>query len=420
MAVLRRYGVWLLAAIVALVLPHIFDSGFALTLLSQMGVLIIFALAYNMLLGQGGMLSFGHAIYFGLAGYFTVHYLNYYGEDILPYFPTVLLPILGGCVGLFFGVLIGFVSTRRAGTTFAMISLGFGEMVTALTLIIVTFFNGEDGIQTDRWVGPEPFGVTFGPNIEVYYLIAVWALICAFAMYLLTKTPFGRMSNAVRDNPERVTFIGYSSQRIRWLAFSLSSFFAGAAGSLHAVNFEHIGFETVSAIQSGGVLFMAYIGGIGNFAGPVIGAALITFLQSTLTEVTEAWVLYLGVMFVSVIMFFPFGLAGLFAMHGPIWHTAPRLLASLVVPYLMFLGSLLTMLLGVIGLIESLYFLTSRMGNDTELEIYWMTVSPDGVLSWIVFAVLAAAGVFLMRRTYPLANAAWNAALNETRARAES
>jgi branched-chain amino acid transport system permease protein len=420
MGALRQFGIWGFAAVVALVLPLIFDSGFALTLLSQMGVLIIFALAYNMLLGQGGMLSFGHAIYFGLAGYFTVHYLNFFAEEAVPYFPTVLFPILGGLVGLFFGVLIGYVSTRRAGTTFAMISLGFGEMVTALTLILVTVFNGEDGIQTDRWVGPEPFGVTFGPNIEVYYLIATWALICAFAMYLLTKTPFGRMSNAVRDNPERVTFIGYSSQRIRWLAFSLSAFFAGAAGSLHAINFEHIGFETVSAIQSGGVLFMAYIGGIGSFAGPVIGAALITFLQSTLTEVTEAWVLYLGVMFVSVIMFFPFGLAGLFAMHGPIWHTAPRLLASLVVPYLMFLGSLLTMLLGVIGLIESLYFLTSRLGTDTELGIYWLTVSPDTTLPWIVFAVVAAAGMFLMRRTYPMANAAWNAALNETRARAES
>lgn len=420
MGALRQFGVWGLAAVVALVLPLIFDSGFALTLLSQMGVLIIFALAYNMLLGQGGMLSFGHAIYFGLAGYFTVHYLNFFAEEAVPYFPTVLFPILGGLVGLFFGVLIGYVSTRRAGTTFAMISLGFGEMVTALTLILVTVFNGEDGVQTDRWVGPEPFGVTFGPNIEVYYLIASWALICAFAMYLLTKTPFGRMSNAVRDNPERVTFIGYSSQRIRWLAFSLSAFFAGAAGSLHAINFEHIGFETVSAIQSGGVLFMAYIGGIGTFAGPVIGAALITFLQSTLTEVTEAWVLYLGVLFVSVIMFFPFGLAGLFAMHGPIWRTAPRLLASLVVPYLMFLGSLLTMLLGVIGLIESLYFMTSRLGNDTELGIYWLSVNPDNALPWIVFAVVGAAGVFLMRRTYPVANAAWNAALNETRARAES
>jgi len=117
------------------------------------------------------------------------------GEDVLPYFPVSLIPLMGGAVGLFFGVLIGFVSTRRAGTTFAMISLGFAEMATALTLIIVTFFNGEEGIQTDRWVGPEPFGITFGSDVQVYYLIGVWCLIATAAMYALTRTPFGRSSS---------------------------------------------------------------------------------------------------------------------------------------------------------------------------------------------------------------------------------
>ena len=161
----------------------------------------------------------------------------------------MLLPIVGGLVGLFFGVVIGYLSTRRAGTTFAMISLGFGEMVTAMTLIFIAFFNGEEGVQTDRMVGPEVFGVTFGPDREVYYLIAVWCFIAMVAMYMLTRTPFGRMSNAVRDNPERAEFVGYNTQRVRWLAFSLSAFFAGVAGSLHAINFEHVGFETVGALR---------------------------------------------------------------------------------------------------------------------------------------------------------------------------
>ena len=420
MGVLRHGAVWVVAAAVALGLPLAFDSGFALTLLSQMGVLIIFALAYNMLLGQGGMLSFGHAIYFGLAGYFTIHYLNFVADDVAPYFPIVLFPLLGGLAGLFFGVLIGYVSTRRAGTTFAMISLGFGEMVTALTLILVAVFNGEDGIQTDRVVGPEPFGVSFGPNIEVYYLIAGWTLICALAMYLLTKTPFGRLSNAVRDNPQRAAFIGYNSQRVRWLAFSLSSFFAGTAGALHAINYEHIGFETVSAIQSGGVLFMAYIGGIGNFAGPAIGAVLITFLQGTLTEVTEAWVLYLGILFVVVIMFFPGGLAGLIAMHQPIWRTDARLLAPLLIPYALFFGSLLVMLMGIIGLIESLYFLTSRLAFAQTLVIYGIDLDPDGTLHWLAFAAIAAAGGFAVKKSFPGTAAAWSGAIAESRRRADA
>jgi branched-chain amino acid transport system permease protein len=414
---LRRFGLWIAVAAVLAVLPLIFASGFALTLLSQMGVMIIFALAYNMLLGQGGMLSFGHAIFFGLAGYFTVHYLNFVYDEVAPFFPVTLLPLLGGLVGLFFGVLVGYVSTRRAGTTFAMISLGFGEMVTALTLILVAIFNGEDGIQADRVVGPEPLGISYGPNIEVYYLIAGWCLLCTIAMYALTRTPFGRMSNAVRDNPERAEFVGYSSQRVRWLAFSLSSFFAGLAGSLHAINFEHIGFETVSIQQSGLVLFMAYIGGVGHFAGPIIGAVLITFLNGALSQVTEAWVLYLGVMFVAVVMFFPGGLAGLIVMHQPIWRADARALLSLAFPYALLIASLLAAALGLIGLIEMLYFLSSRLGVGHELVVYGIAVDPEWTVPWLAFAALAALGVAALRRSFPLAAEAWNAALAEARAR---
>lgn len=398
-------------------LPQAFSSGFALTMMSQMGLLVIFALAYNMLLGQGGMLSFGHAIYFGLAGYFTVHYLNLIYEEQVPYIPVTLVPILGGLVGLFFGVLIGYVSTRRAGTTFAMISLGFGEMVTALTLVLVAIFNGEDGIQTDRVIGEELFGVTYGPSIEVYYLIAGWCFVCVVAMYLLTRTPFGRISNAVRDNPERIEFVGYSSQRIRWLAFSLSSFFAGIAGALHAVNIEHVGFEQVSILQSGLVLFMVYIGGAGNFAGPIIGAVLLYFLQSTLTDVTEAWILYLGVMFVAVIMFFPGGLAGLIAMHRPIWIAGARLLAPLALPYALFVSALVTSVLGFIGLIEMLYFRSSRLSTETELIVFGFEVDPFGVPAWIVFIAVAGAGIAAVRKSFPGAAAAWNTAIAAARER---
>ncbi|MCY3596292.1 MAG: branched-chain amino acid ABC transporter permease [Rhodospirillales bacterium] len=411
-----RLGPWIGGAIVLIALPHVFSSGFALTLMSQIGLLIVFALAYNMLLGQGGMLSFGHAVYFGLAGYFTIHYLNFIYEEEVPYIPVTLIPLLGGLVGLFFGILIGYVSTRRAGTTFAMISLGFGEMVTALTLVLVAIFNGEDGIQTDRVIGEELFGVTYGPNIEVYYLIAGWCLLCTLAMFLLTRTPFGRISNAVRDNAERVEFIGYSSQRIRWLAFSLSSFFAGIAGALHAVNIEHVGFEQVSVLQSGLVLFMVYIGGTGSFVGPIIGATLLYFLQSTLTGVTEAWVLYLGVMFVAVIMFFPGGLAGLITMHQPIWRVHSRLLAPLLIPYARFFAALVASVLGCIGLIEMLYFRSSRLSTETELIIFGIESDPFSAVPWVVFTGIAVAGGFAVRKTLPSAVSAWNTAIADARA----
>jgi branched-chain amino acid transport system permease protein len=410
--ILKPFSTWIIIAAIAAALPLFFESSFALTLLSKMGVLIIFTVAYNMLLGQGGMLSFGHAIYFGLAGYASIHILNGIGEETLPYFPTVLFPLIGALVGLFFGSIVGYVSTRRAGTAFAMISLGFCEMVTAMTLIFVIFFNGEDGIQTDRMVGPEPFGVSFGPQIEVYYLILFWVLVTVALMYIITKTPFGRMSNAVRDNPERAAFIGYSVRRVRWQAFALSSMFAGAAGSLHALNFEHIGFESVSVVQSGAVLFMAFIGGAGHFLGPIIGAIGLTYLDSTLADITEAWLLYLGLTFSAIVMFAPGGLAGLIVMHGPIARTNKNLLTSLIKPYLFAIGSIITVLIGVIGIIEMLYFRSLISKGEGEVIIFWTEFNANGMMSWLLFVALILLGIFLSKRTFPMAKESWDNAIS--------
>lgn len=398
-----------------LVLPLMFKSGFALTILSQMGVMIIFAVAYNMLLGQSGMLSLGHAIFFGMAGYFTVHFINQMQDENVHLFPITLIPLFGGVVGLFFGVLIGFISTRHAGTTFAMISLGFGEMFTALTLVLVTFFNGEDGIQTDRVVGSDFLGVSYGPSIEIYYLIAAWCMLAILAMYGLTRTPFGRMSNAVRDNPERAEFIGYNTQRVRWLAFSLSSFFAGLAGSLHALNYEHVGFETVGAQTSGLVLFMAYIGGISSFLGPIIGAVLITLLNSVLSDFTEAWFLYLGIIFIVVVMFAPQGLAGLITMHQPQWHADPRLLRRLIVPYMAASGSTLLAASGIIGVIELIYHVRHDASGSPDLQLFWMNVNSSIIWTWLACGVAITVGVYLCRFSYPAARSVWDETLHTAR-----
>ncbi len=417
---LRSISSWIVLAAIAAVLPMVFDSYFALTLLSKMGVLVMFTVAYNMLLGQGGMLSFGHAIYFGFAGYVSVHVLNGIGEELIPYFPIVLFPIIGAIVGAFLGVIIGYLSTRRAGTAFAMISLGFCEMATALTLIFVIFFNGEDGIQTDRVVGPEPIGISFGPQIEVYYLILFWTLLTVVLMFLLTKTPFGRMSNAVRDNPERAAFIGYNVRHVRWIAFTLSATFAGAAGSLHAINYEHIGFESVSIVQSGQVLFMAFIGGVGHFLGPVIGAIGLTYLDSVLLDITEAWLLYLGVTFSVIVAFAPGGLAGLIVMHGPIARTNKSLLLALIKPYSSAIGSTLIAVIGLIGIIEMLYFKSLISKGEGEVIIFWTEFNANGVTSWLIFSVLILSGIYLCKITYPKAKEGWDNAISVVKTKISS
>lgn len=412
----QRYVPWLILALFLVFTPMVFSSSFALTVMSRIGIMMIFAVAYNMLLGQGGMLSFGHAVYFGMAGYFTVHFINDMQDGVIGYFPISLMPLLGGFIGVGLGVFIGFVSTRRAGTTFAMISLGFGEMFTALTLVLVAFFNGEEGIQTDRWVGPEPFGITFGPAIQVYYLIAVWAFITVAVMYMLTRTPFGRILNAVRDNPERAQFVGYNTQRVRWLAFSLSSFFAGIAGALYALTYEHVGFETVSAQTSGLVLFMAYIGGARNFLGPIIGAVLITLLDAVLSDFTDAWFLYLGIIFIVTVMFAPQGLAGLISMHEPIWKVKPALLKNLLWPYLLAIGATLVACVGLIGLMEMIYHVNQDMVVDDEIDLFAIVTDTTSPLPWLIYAVIAFIGMYLCRLVYPRTKAVWDHVIEETRA----
>ena len=252
-----------------------------------MGIAIIFAVAYNMLLGETGMLSFGHAVYFGLGGYTAIHLLRVIAAGLV--FPVALLPLVGGLGGLFFGLLFGYLSTRRGGTAFAMITLGLMELVVALALIFDHLFGGEEGISGNRTSGPALFGSDFGSQLQVYYLIGAWMLVSLALMRAFTRTPVGRLCNAVRDNPERVQFIGYDPARIRLIAFAVSSFFAGVAGGLFAVNYELMSLNSLGAERSALVLLMAYIGGIGSFLGPVVGAVLVTFLQVALSDYTQAW-----------------------------------------------------------------------------------------------------------------------------------
>ncbi len=281
---LARWLLWGSTALVMIVLPLIWPQGFAITLLSQMGIMIIFALSYNMLLGQSGMLSFGHAVYSGLGAFMAVHLLNKIGAmqalGMGGPLAVALLPIAGGLGGALFGVIFGYVTTKKSGTTFAMITLGIGEMVFASALMFPDFFGGEGGVSTNRSIGDALLGVTFGPARQVYYLIAAWCLISMALMYAWTQTPLGRIANAVRDNPERVEFIGYNTQRVRFLVVILSAFFAGIAGALSCINFEIVTAENVSAVRSGSVLLAAFIGGMGSLVGAFIASLLIGCIQT--------------------------------------------------------------------------------------------------------------------------------------------
>jgi branched-chain amino acid transport system permease protein len=387
-----RWVIWGFTAIAFIAAPQVFASGFARALLSQMGIMIIFALSYNMLLGQTGLLSFGHAVYSGLGAYFAIHALALIGKGSLV-FPVSALPLVGGAAGLLFGVVFGWLTTKRAGTTFAMISLGLGEMVFAASLMFPGFFGGEAGISGNRTAGG-PFlgiaGLTFGPDIQVYYLIAGWTFASMVAMYALTHTPLGRIANAVRDNPERAEFIGYDARRVRWIMMMLAGFFAGISGALAAINLESVGSGAVHAAVSGGVLLAAFIGGVLFFFGPILGSIVFVFFAFALSEYTPAWHLYLGVFFVMLVMFAPGGLSSLLLLNLRVAKFGK--FRRLRDPYVGVLGAGLALAAGVVLLIEMTYHLTLGIGSGSSVRVFGFPFDTARGESWAFAAALAAAG----------------------------
>jgi len=408
-SIVRRNAVWLIAILVVIGLPFIFSGGVAIAVLNQMGIAIIFTLAYNMMLGQGGMLSFGHAVYFGLGGYFAIHFLNIMssGSFVLP---LIFVPIAGAVAGLAFGMLFGSFSTNRAGTVFAMISLGIGEMIASSSLIFTKFSGGEEGITADRTEAMPLFGLNFAQEIQVYYMIGGWMILATWLMYRFSRTPVGRLANAVRDNPERAEFVGYSQKHVRFMSFAISGMFAGVAGALFAVNYEIVTEETVNALTSGVVLLQAYIGGIGLFFGPIVGAVVFTLLQTLLSNYTEIWALYVGIVFVATVMYAPFGLSGLIAMHVPVLQAGR--LGSLLMPYVKIGVPAVVCGLGLIGLMELFHFTGDRAVGESEKELFGYVFNVDTATPWVLFGVLMVGGFILAKRMGPAVFEIWQEATN--------
>ncbi len=399
-AAARRYGalgrgdlvIWFVAALVMLVAPLIFTSSLAITMLSQMGVAIVACLSYNMLLGQGGMLSFGHAVYSGLGSFVAIHALKAMGNGSLAV-PVSLLPIVGGLAGLFFAALFGFVTTKKAGTTFAMITLGIGELVFAASLMVPEFFGGEAGVSANRVIGKPVAGISFGPQIQVYYLLAVYTLVCTALMYAFTRTPLGRLLNAVRDNPERVEFIGYSTQTVRYLSFMIAGFFAGIAGGMYALNFEIATAEVVGAGRSGAYLLFTFLGGATFFFGPIIGAVLMVAAFVLFSELTKAWLLYLGLAFMLMVMYAPGGIASLIMLNLRLakFGRLGRLLPS----YALLAATGALAFVGIAAMIEMVYHVQLDDALGPTMRFLGVQLDTKSAASWGGAALLALVGAAL-------------------------
>ncbi|MGE0801817.1 MAG: branched-chain amino acid ABC transporter permease, partial [Lautropia sp.] len=368
-------------------------------------------LSYNMIFGQGGMLSFGHAVYSGLGAYFAVHALNLAsaaGGWLASPLTVALLPLVGGIAGAFFGVVFGYLTTKKSGTPFAMITLGIGEMVHAASLMFPGFFGGEGGISTDRVLGKPIAGISFGPGVQVYYLIAAWCFLSMLLMFAFSRTPLGRISNAVRDNPERVEFIGYSTQRVRFLVVIVSAFFAGISGGLSAINFELVTAENVSALRSGGVLLATFIGGAMFFFGPILGGVIFIFFVVALSDYTKAWQLYLGAFFVLMVMYAPGGVAALILVNLRVLKH--RLFGPLRDAYVGLLLCGLLLLLGIVMIVEFGYHLSLESARSTVTSLFGLPIDAAAASSWVLAIGTTVAGALAfewMRREF---KTRWDAA----------
>lgn len=387
----RQLWLWGGYALVLGLAPLLFDSSLSQSLLSQIGIAIIVCLSYNLLLGQGGLVSFGHAVYSGMGACLAMHTLNLVSGG-WP-LPVSLIPLAGGLGSLLLALLLGWVTTRRAGTAFAMITFGVGELVWAAALVLPGFFGGEGGLSGNRVVGSAPLGLTFGPQIQLYYLIAAYTLICTGLMYALTQTPLGRLLNAVRDNPERVAFVGYNPQQVRYMVFVMSAFFAGIAGGLSALHYEIVSGDVLSAHRSGLLLLFTFVGGSTLFAGPILGAVLMVLALGVLPGLTPAWLLYLGALFVVVVMYAPGGLAALLvglwrqARQGDWRRLWPWRLALLV--------SLLIAITPVLAGVEMLYRLQQVNILGSSLVFFGLPLDVFSPANWLATAAVAIVGAAL-------------------------
>lgn len=329
-------------------LPLTFSSAYSLNLLTQTVVAILICLSYQVLLSQGGLLSFGHAIFTGLGAYAMIHGLNARFEMALDrWWFIVLLPMIAGLVTAAVGLVLGWLATARAGTAFAMITLGLGELVWAAAWMFPEWSGGEAGLTANRVLATAPFGFTLAHPWQLYAVASTYLAMSVWLVLRFTKTPAGLLLKATRDQADRIGFLGYDVRVIRVIAFTVASGLAGVAGGLTALNFEFVSVDSFSLQRSGTAMLFTVVGGSALIGGAVVGGLLMVAAMVVLSTYTPAWLLYTGLLFVWVVMRVPGGLSGLQWRHYIQWRTLPAMTG---------------LLLGAIFLIEMTYHWVTEVG----------------------------------------------------------
>ena len=271
-------------------------------------VMALAAMGLNLLLGYTGVLSFGHAAYFGLGAYGAGLTLKYVAQS------TPLAMLVGTLVGGIAGTLFGLLLVRRRGVYFAMVTIAFGQVCFYIAYKWDDFTGGYDGLR-GFIRAPLDFGLfkvdIAGNGTLFYYFVLVVFGLAVGLQALILKSPFGRTMLAIRENERRARFLGLPVEKHIWLSFSISCFFTALAGTLYALLNNFADPLGLNYVMSGNIVMIAVMGGMRTFWGPLVGAVLFVMLQDYVSSMTTNWMFFVGTAFVLVVLLFPRGLMGI-------------------------------------------------------------------------------------------------------------
>jgi branched-chain amino acid transport system permease protein len=256
------------------------------------------------MLNEAGLFSFGHAVYFGLGAYASV--LGWLHINGLSLMSGILL---GGLVAGVVGFILSAFLVRMSGTYYALLTLAFNQLVWAIVWKWRDVTGGDDGLG--KFPKPDLLGISMRDPTNYYYLSVVLVGVCLFLCWYFTKTPLGNVMKSIKSNEERTGFIGFNVGASKIIFLVILAFFAGVSGALYAQFQEFIGASSIDLVMSTHIIFMAFIGGIGHFWGPLLGSGIYVYLSEYLSHYTDRWELIFGVVVVILVLLAPQGILGI-------------------------------------------------------------------------------------------------------------
>jgi branched-chain amino acid transport system permease protein len=301
----RNFYLWagIAVGVLAILFPHILPR-FQMRMVTEIVILALLVMTWKMMLNEGGLFSFGHAVYFGLGAYASVlGWLHIKGLSLMSGI------FLGGLVAGVVGFILSAFLVRMSGTYYALLTLAFNQLIWAIVWKWRDVTGGDDGLG--KFPKPDLLGISMRNPVNYYYLSLAIVAICMFLCWYFSKTPLGSVVKGIKSNEERSKFIGFNVGASKIIFLTMLAFFAGISGALYAQFQEFIGASSIDLVMSTHVIFMAFIGGVGHFWGPLLGSGIYVYLSEYLSHYTDRWELIFGIVVVILVLVAPQGILGI-------------------------------------------------------------------------------------------------------------